>query len=98
MGDFNLPVVGWGDTLTSRELYSNLLRSYLYHHVDNPTRDNNLILSTAENVVNDINVGPIFSISDHCIITCNIIIKASPAKDGKKKILDNQRVNLPRLH
>ena len=103
MGDFNLPVARWGNTFTSHtgcDLYTNLLESDLFQHVDKPTRDNNildLILSTTENLVNDVNVGPVFSTSDHRIITFSIVIKTSPVKDSKEKVPDYQRANFNKL-
>ena len=103
MGDLNLPVTRWGDPLnshTGRDLYKNLLESNLHQHVNHPTRENNildLVLSTTENLVSEVNVGPIFSSSDHRLVTFNINIKAEKVKDSKEKVPDYRRANFTRL-
>ena len=103
MGDFNLPVTRWGDTYachTGRELYTNLLESDLFQLVNKPTRGDNildLVLSTTENLVNNVNVGPVFSTSDHRIITYNIVTKVTPLKNSKEKVPDYQRANFTKL-
>ena len=103
MGDFNLPVTRWGDLLnshTGRDLYTNLLESDLHQYVNRPTRDNNildLIFSTSENLVNEVNVGPVFSSSDHRIITFSIKLKESKVSDSKEKVPDYQKANFNRL-
>ncbi len=80
MGDFNLPVARWGDTLGSQsgdELYI-ILKSEFHQHVNSPTRDNNildLVLSTCEDLVNDLKVGLEFSTSDHRLITFKVKMK-----------------------
>jgi len=67
MVDFNLPVTRWGDLLnihTRSDLYTNLIQSELYQHVNSPTRDNKilaLIFSTNENLVNEVKFGPVFA-------------------------------------
>ena len=103
MGDFNLPVTRWGDPLnshTGRDLYTNLLESDLHQHVNKPTRDNNildLIFSTTQNLVNEVKIGPVFSSSDHRIITFNIQVKEDKVKASKEKVPDYQRANFIRL-
>ena len=70
-GDFNLPVTVWGRTLNSHsghELYSNILESSLCQHIYEPTRGKSIldiVLSTNDNQINDIDIGPEFSTSDH---------------------------------
>ena len=99
MGDFNLPVTRWGDPYnshTGRDLYTNLLESDLHQLVKKPTRENNildLILATTENLVNEVNVGPIFSSSDHRIVTFNIKLEENKVLTSKEKVPDYQRAN-----
>ena len=103
MGDFNLPVTRWGDPLhshTGQDLYTSLLESDLYQHVNNPTRVNNildLVFSTTENLISEVNVGPVFSSSDHRIVTFNVSINDDKSKDSKEKVPDYQRANFNRL-
>ncbi len=67
MGDFNLPVHRWGDPLDSHsryDLYSNLQENSLHQLVMHPTRGKNildLVLTTNENIINNLEVGPVFS-------------------------------------
>ena len=44
-------------------------------------------LTTTKNLVNKLNVGPIFRISDHRIITFNINVKEAEVKATKETIL-----------
>ena len=103
MGDFNLPVARWGDPYschTGGDLYTNLLESDLHQHVNEPTRENNildLILTTSENLVNKVNVGPIFSTSDHRTITFDIKVNEAKVNASQEKVLDYRRANFARL-
>ena len=103
MGDFNLPVAKWGDLYNSHtgsDLYTNLLESDLHQHVHKPTRESNildLILTTNENLVSKVNVGPIFSTSDHRIITFNIKVEETKVNASKEKVPDYRRANFTRL-
>ena len=102
-GDFNLPVAKWGDPLTAhrgRELYSNLLDSALYQHVNKPTRGSNvldIILSTNETLVDNVIIGPEFSTSDHRIISFDVKVKADNVKSSSEKILDYRRADFNKL-
>ena len=77
-GDFNLPVNVWGGPLNSHsghEFYSNLLESSLYQHIHEPTRGESIldiVLSTNENQINNVDIGPEFSTSDHRTVSVNI--------------------------
>ncbi len=81
MGDFNLPVERWGETLRSHsgyELFNNILESELHQLVNSATRDNNipdLVLSTCADVVSDLKVELEFSTSDHRLITFKVKMK-----------------------
>ena len=79
--DFNLPVKRCGDC----NLYTNLHDDDLHQYVNKPTRDNTiliLIFSTTKTLVSDVNVCPVFSSSDHGIITFNINVKIGPLTKG----------------
>ncbi len=103
MEDFKLPVARWGDPYhshTGSDLYSSLLESDLLQHVKKPTRENNildLILTTTENPVSKVDVGPIFSASGHRIITFNIKVKETIVNAGKENVPDFRRANFARL-
>ena len=103
MGDFNLPVSKWGDPLnshTGRDLYTNLQECDFYQCVNKPTRENNildLIFTTTENLISEVNIGPVFSGSDHRLITFRMKIEASKMKASKEKVPDFRRANFNRL-
>ena len=103
MGDFNLPVTRWGNPYnshTGRDLYTSLLESELHQHVNKPTRENNildLLLTTTENLVSEVKVGPVFSSSDHRLITFNIKVKENKVNASKEKVPDYQKANFTRL-
>ena len=92
MGDFNLPVTRWRNPLryhTGHDLYTNLLESELHQHVHEPTLDLNtldLILSTSKDLVSNVNVGPVFSSSDHRIITFSLKMKEIKVKNSRYQI------------
>ena len=91
-GDFNLPITSWGNPLNShccRELYNNLLESALSQHVHNPTRGNNildLIFSTNDSLITDVNVGPEFSTSDHKIVSFNINLEVYKTNVSEEQV------------
>ncbi|MPC63424.1 hypothetical protein E2C01_057522 [Portunus trituberculatus] len=74
-GDFNLPVNSWGNPLNSRfghDLYNSLLDSSLKQQVQQRTRGDNildLVLSTNDDLILNVNIGPEFSNSDHKIVS-----------------------------
>ena len=56
----------------SHDLYNNLLKSSLSQHLNQPTRSDNildLIFSTNDGLVSNVNTGPEFSTSDHKIVS-----------------------------
>lgn len=90
-GDFNLPVSTWGNLITAHsgsELYSDILESNLSQHVNEPTRDDNIlhiVLSNNHMLVYNVNVGPEFSTSDQKTLFFNInfyIFNESPRKEN----------------
>jgi hypothetical protein len=75
MGDFKYPKIKW-DTLdsdsSSRAFRGLILDNYLYEHVRQPTRENNildLIISSNVNMVNDVQVLQHLGNSDHKFTT-----------------------------
>ncbi len=80
-GDCNLPVASWGIPISSHSghsLYDSLLESALNQYVNKPTRGDNisdLIFSTNDALVSNVNVGPVFSTSDHKIVKFDIDLK-----------------------
>ena len=83
MGDFNLPVTKWGESLTSHhghDLYSNLKESSLTQFVEKPTRNNHvldLVFGTNEDLVENLQVGEEFCNSDHRAITFSIYLNVN---------------------
>ena len=102
-GDFNLPVSTWGDTLSchsGHDLYNKLLESALSQHVHKPTRGDNtldLIFSTNDNLVSNVNIGPEFSTSDHRIVSFNINFEIFKESDSEEKIFLYNKGNYERL-
>ena len=102
-GDFNLPVSTWGDPLSchsGHEFYNNLLESALTQHVHKPTRGENaldLIFSTNDNLVSDVNIGPEFSTSDHRIVSFSINFEIFKESDSEEKIFLYNKGNYERL-
>ena len=96
-GDFNLPVTVWGGTLNSHsghELYSNILESSLYQHIHEPIRGENIldiVLSTNDNQINNVDIGPEFSTSDHksvfFTIECNTGVHNNRIRRETKRLI-----------
>ena len=103
MGDFNIPVTNWGDDLTAHSgnaLYENLQESSLHQHVNHPTRGDNildLVFTTCDNLVNNVNVGSEFSGSDHRVITFDINIDVENSPESKEKVFDYRRADFEKL-
>ncbi len=103
MGDFNLPVERWGETLRSHsgyELYNNILESELHQRVNSPTRDNNildLVLCTCEDLVTDLKVGLEFSTSDHRLITFKVKMENKVFNRSNGKVCDFRRADFVKL-
>ena len=91
-GDFNLPVPSWGNPISSHSghnLYDSLLESALSQHVNEPTRDSNvldLVFSTNDELISNVVVGPEFSTSDHKIVKFDIDLKIYE-KNGSEEIV-----------
>ena len=102
-GDFNLPVSTWGNPLrchSGHDLYNNLLESALNQHVHKPTRGDNaldLIFSTNDNLVSNVNIGPEFSTSDHRIVSFDINFEIFKMKDSEENIFLYNQGNYERL-
>jgi hypothetical protein len=80
MGDFNYPLLNW-DTYecdsNAEKFRDLLLDNYLYQHVREPTRESNildLVISSDENMVANIEVLEHLGNSDHNIIVWSLIL------------------------
>ena len=102
-GDFNLPVTEWGGALNSHsghDLYSNILESSLYQHVHEPTRGENIldiVLSTNENQIDNVEVGPELSTSDHKSVMFTIESYIKPPNNSSEKVPNFQQADFNRL-
>lgn len=83
-GDYNLPITGWDEyalnTHLEHDFYTNLEESFLYQHVEHPTRSDNILditFTTEENLVSDVEFRSEFIFSDHQVITFNFQINNS---------------------
>ena len=102
-GDFNLPVTVWSGTLSSHsghELYSNILESSLSQHIYEPTCGESIldiILSTNENQINNVDIGPEFSTSDHRSVLFTIKYNAGVHNNSYEKVPDFRRADFDKL-
>jgi Endonuclease-reverse transcriptase len=89
MGDFNNPKINWDslDCDSSTTAFRDvIIENYLYQHVRQPTRLNNaldLVISSKENMVNDIQVLEHLGISDHNILLWKLICDVGLKKNKK---------------
>ena len=102
-GDFNLPVTVWGGTLNSHsghELYSNILESSLYQHIHEPTRGEtilDIVLSTNDNQINNVDIKPEFSTSDHKSVFFTIECNPGVHNNSYEKVPDFRRADFDKL-
>ena len=102
-GDFNLPVTVWGGTLNSHsghELYSNILESSLYQHIHEPTRGESIldiVFSTNDNQINNVDIGPEFSTSDHKSVFFTIECNTGVHNNSYEKVPDFRRTDFDKL-
>ncbi len=85
---------------TGHEHYNNILESELHQHVNNPTRDNNilaLVLFTSEDLVTDLKVGLEFSTSGHRLITFKVKMKNKLVNRSNEKVPDFRRAAFVKL-
>lgn len=103
MGDFNIPVPKWGEPVnlhTGHDLYTNLQESSLTQLVHSPTRNNNildLVLTTNEDLVENLIVNDEFSNSDHRAITFNLSFTSKKYNISNEKIPDFRIANFHKL-
>lgn len=92
MGDSNLPVERFGDTLrphSGHEPYNNILESELHQNVNSPSRRNNIldpVLSTCEDHITDQKVGFEFNTSGHRLITFTVKNKNKSFNSSDEKV------------
>ena len=102
-GDFNLPVTVWGGTLNSHsghELYSNILESSLYQHIHEPTCGESIldiVLSTNDNQINNVDIGPEFSTSDHKSVFLTIECNTGVDNNTYEKAPDFRQAHFDKL-
>lgn len=79
IGDFNLPNIHWGDVKgsghASEKMTEFIKDNFLYQLVQKPTRGDNildLVITTHENLISDLEVGELISNCDHNIVRLQI--------------------------
>ena len=103
MGDFNLPVPTWGEPINLRngqDLYTNLQESSLTQLVHSPTRGNNildLVLTTNEDLIDNLVVNSEFSNSDHRAISFTLSFTNQKQNISNQKIPDFRKANFQKL-
>ena len=89
MGDFNYPKINWDlldCDLTSMAFRDVIIENYLYQHVRQPTRLNiilDLVISSNENTVNDVQVLEHLGNIDHSILLWNLICDVGLTRNQK---------------
>ena len=94
IGDYNYPGINWpifSSSNRNEKIFIDLLNeNSLHQHVTEPTRGENildLILSAEPDLITNCEVGPTFSTSDHCYITCNVeVFKSASHRRYKPNI------------
>ena len=103
MGDFNLPVPKWGESIGLRnghDLYANLQESSLTQHVNFPTRGNNildLVFTTNEDLTENLMINDEFSSSDHRAITFDLRFTIKKSITNNEKVPDLRKANFQKL-
>ena len=103
MGDFNFSEIDWRkpETLDDSHPFLKCINdNFLFQHVDEPTRGKNildLVLTSEENMIENLSVGERFGTSDHQIIRWNMLACKEIQKEIKsfnynKGDYDNMRV------
>jgi hypothetical protein len=98
VGDFNFPELDWSsldNVDVAHPFVENLGNNFLVQHVDKPTRGNNyldLVLSSDETMINNLDVGETFETSDHQIVRFNLLGLKEIPKD-KPRNYDYFKVN-----
>ena len=102
-GDFNLPITVWGGTLNSHsghELYSNILESSMYQHIYEPMCGESIldiVLSTNDNQINNVDIGLEFSTSDHKSFFFTIDCNTGVRNNSCEKVPDFRRTDFDKL-
>ena len=71
MGDFNFLKLDWRKPEMTRSHFNNINDNFLIQHVDEPSREKNildLVFTCDENMIENLSVGEHFATSDHQII------------------------------
>ena len=99
----NLSVGSWGNSLKSHmghDLYNHLLESGLSQHVSKPTKADNildLVFSTNDGLVSNVNTDPEFSSSDHKTVSFNINLEVYKNNVSEKLIFIYRKGNFEKL-
>ena len=102
MGDFNFNDINW-TTLEHGSVGSRLIDflgdNYLVQHVKDPTRNRNildLLITSRENLITDVEIGENIASSDHNLIRCNLQ-KSFRIDSSLSVIPDLRKANFTRL-
>ena len=102
MGDFNFNDINW-TTLEHGSVGSRLIDflgdNYLVQHVKDPTRNRNildLLITSRENLITDVEIGENIASSDHNLIKCNLQ-KSFRIDSSLSVIPDLRKANFTRL-
>ena len=95
-GDFNLPVTVWGGTLNSHSGHE----LYYLRHIHEPTRGESIldnVLSTNDNQINNVDIGPEFSASDYKSVFFTIECNPGVHNNSYEKVPDFRRADFDKL-
>ncbi len=104
VGDFNLPRINWqyhtGLQSESHRLLNFIDDNFLFQHVNQPTRENNildLVISTQENLVTNTLVGEQLSTCDHNLIRFSITTEIKDKRNNNIQIPNYRQANYKQL-
>ena len=85
---------------SGHELYSNILESSLYQHIHEPTHGESIldiVLSTNDNQINNVDTGPEFSTSDHKSVFFTIECNTGVHNNSYEKVPYFRRADFDKL-
>lgn len=105
MGDFNFSGINWdnmdGSNIRENKFIECVQDNFLTQHVQQATRGHNvldLVITSEENLIENLEVKEPFGTSDHCIITWDLItLKTDQTNKGSQKFYNYFRADYAKI-
>ena len=104
MGDFNFPNINWdlksAGNCSSNKFLDCIQDCFLWQHVDVATRGDNildLVLSSEENIVENLRIGEPFGTSDHCVIRWDMVVTKKCEATANKTYFDYYKADYEQI-